>query len=88
MQSIYSFLDITKVADFWLRNADVSRIHGVSHVIYIYANLHHHRIYVTDFKKAYLSAPPPSKKPILNMVKDMVKFFYRNSGHFGFTSRY
>ena len=44
MQSIYSFLDITKVADFWLRNADVSRIHGVSHVIYIYANLHHHRI--------------------------------------------
>ena len=32
MQSISAFLDITKLADFWLKNADVSRRQGVSHV--------------------------------------------------------
>ena len=30
MQSIYVFIDITKVADFRLKNADVSRTQGVA----------------------------------------------------------
>ena len=33
MQYISVFLDITKFADFRLKNADVSRTLGVSHVI-------------------------------------------------------
>ena len=37
MQSISVFLDITKVADFRLKNADVSRTQGVCHVIYIFS---------------------------------------------------
>ena len=36
MKSTSVFLDITKVADFWWKNADVSRIDGVHHVIYIF----------------------------------------------------
>ena len=36
MQSISAFLDITKVADFWRKNA-VSRTQGVCHVIYIFS---------------------------------------------------
>ena len=35
MQSISVFLDITKVADFRSKNADLSRTQGVCHVIYI-----------------------------------------------------
>ena len=35
MQAIYVFLDITKVADFRRKNADVSRTQGVCYVIYI-----------------------------------------------------
>ena len=35
MQSIFVFLDITKFADFWWKNADVSRTQGVCQVIYI-----------------------------------------------------
>ena len=35
MQSISVFLDITKVADFRLKNADVSATQGVCHVINI-----------------------------------------------------
>ena len=34
MQSISIFLDITKVADFCWKNADVSRTQKVCHVIY------------------------------------------------------
>ena len=35
MKSISVFLDITKFADFRLKNADVSRTQGVRHVILI-----------------------------------------------------
>ena len=36
MQSVSVFLDISKSADFPWKNADVSRTHGVCHVIYIF----------------------------------------------------
>ena len=39
MQYIYVFLDITKIADFQWKNADVSRTQGVCHVIYIFFGL-------------------------------------------------
>ena len=34
MQSISAFLDIAKFADFWRKNADVSKIYGERHVIH------------------------------------------------------
>ena len=36
MQSIFVFLDIVKLPGFLLKNADVSRTCGVSHVIQIF----------------------------------------------------
>ena len=36
MQPISIFLDIEKVADLRLKNADVSRTEGLRHVIYIF----------------------------------------------------
>ena len=36
MQSIDIFLDITKIADFDWKNADVGRTPGVCHVLYIF----------------------------------------------------
>ena len=36
MQSISLLLDITKVSDFWCKNADVSTTQEVHHVIYIF----------------------------------------------------
>ena len=36
MQSLSVFLDIAKFADFWWKNADVSRTQGVHHVIHIF----------------------------------------------------
>ena len=36
MQSISVFLDITKVADFRWKNADICRMQGVCHVIDIF----------------------------------------------------
>ena len=36
MQSIHVFLGIDKFADFWRKIADVSRNHGVCHVIHIF----------------------------------------------------
>ena len=36
MQCISVFFDIRKVADFWSKNADVSRTQGVCHMIYIF----------------------------------------------------
>ena len=36
MQSIYVFLDIIKVGDFWWKNADVSRKEGVFQVANIF----------------------------------------------------
>ena len=36
MQSIPVFLDVTKVADLRWKNADVSRTHGMSDMIYIF----------------------------------------------------
>ena len=36
MQSISVFLAIAKFADFWRKNADVSRMQGVCHMIHIF----------------------------------------------------
>ena len=36
MQSISVFLDTTKVSDFWWKNADASRNHGLCHKIYLF----------------------------------------------------
>ena len=36
MQSISAFLDITKFADFQLKNADFNRTQGVCHVTHIF----------------------------------------------------
>ena len=36
MQCISAFLDITKFADFWGKNADVSRTQGMFHLIHIF----------------------------------------------------
>ena len=36
MQSIPVFPDITKIADCWSRNADVSRNQEVCHVIFVF----------------------------------------------------
>ena len=36
MKSLSVFLDITKVADSWSKIADISRTHGLYHVIYIF----------------------------------------------------
>ena len=36
MQYISVFLDVAKFADFWWKNAGVSRTHGVCHVIHIF----------------------------------------------------
>ena len=36
MQSLSLFSDTTKIANFWWTNADVSKTHGVCHVIYIF----------------------------------------------------
>ena len=62
MQSLSVFLDITKVHDFRWKNANVSRTHGVCHMIYIFLDLlyvrcncakfYHSRICATDFKEA------------------------------------
>ena len=35
MQSVYAFLDITKVADFRWKNADAERTQGVRHMIHV-----------------------------------------------------
>ena len=35
MHSISVFFDITKFTDFWWKNADVSRIKAVCHVVYL-----------------------------------------------------
>ena len=36
MKSISVFLDIAKYADFWWKNADVSRTQGVCHATHIF----------------------------------------------------
>ena len=36
MQSISVFLEMARFADFWIKNADVSRIQEVCHVIHIF----------------------------------------------------
>ena len=36
MQSISAFFDMIKVADFWSKNADVSRTQEVCHVNFIF----------------------------------------------------
>ena len=36
MESISAFLDIAKFADFWCKNADVSRTQGICYVIHIF----------------------------------------------------
>ena len=39
MQSITVYPDVTKVANFWRKNADVSRTQMMFHVIYIFSDL-------------------------------------------------
>ena len=86
MQSVSVFLDIAKIADFQLKNADVSRTHRMCHVIHIFRSslgkvyncvkFHHYRICVTDFREGAFLAPPihaswaATKKPILNRIKN------------------
>ena len=64
------FLDITKVADFQWKNADVSRTQGVCHVIYIFWFFFRQGITVSSFisvgsvwqilgRGAFLTTPPP-----------------------------
>ena len=36
MQPISAFLDVTKTADFWWKNSDVSRTEGLCHMIYVF----------------------------------------------------
>ena len=68
MQSISAFLDITKVAKYRLKNADVERTQGLCHVIYMLFGsflrkvcYYYCRICVTDFRDAWgLFASPPS----------------------------
>ena len=60
MQSLSVFLNITKIADFWVKNADVTRTQGVCHVIYTFfrsslgklykcAKFYYGRTCLTDF---------------------------------------
>ena len=76
MWSLSPLLDITKIADFRWKHADVSRTERVCHVIHIFfefslgkVNCHLCRICVTNFREG---ASPPSvssyKRPILNRV--------------------
>ena len=61
MQFLSVFPNKTKIDDFYLRNADVSRPQGLCHVIYIFLELlyarfkcaksNHCGICVTDFRK-------------------------------------
>ena len=39
IESISVFLDKEKVADFWLKNADIIRTQVMRHVIYIFLDL-------------------------------------------------
>ena len=36
MQPLPVFPDVTKIADFWWKNADDSRTQGVCHVIFVF----------------------------------------------------
>ena len=68
MQSISAFLDITKIAKYRSKNADVERTQGLCHVIYMLFGsslrkvcYYNYRICVTDFRDAWgLFASPPS----------------------------
>ena len=70
MQSISVFLDMTKVANFWWKNADASRSQDVCHMIYLFGSfLAGLGITmpsfitvgsVTDFKNAFSTLSPPS----------------------------
>ena len=75
-QALFVFLDIAKFADFWWKNADVSRTQGGYHVIYLFfassshkvncAKLHRFRIWVTDFREgegAHFCPPPIREQP-------------------------
>ena len=66
MQCITVFLDITKVADFRLNNADVCRTHGMSHLIYIFfgsslGNIQQNQ--VSSLKGGPFWHPPPTSNP-------------------------
>ena len=50
------FLDIKKI-DFWWKNADVSKYHGVCHAIYFFFWIFFRE---TDFREGSLSGSPPS----------------------------
>ena len=70
MQSVSVFLDMTNVADFRRKNADVSRTQEVCHVINIFldflwvryncAKFHHCRVCVTAFREGGGPFFPPT----------------------------
>ena len=86
MKSTSVFLDITKVADFLWKNADVTRIQGMSHVICMIldhksAKFRHCSICMTDFKEGDLLATPicehPRKGPSWTGLNKMLWDQYR-----------
>ena len=81
MRSISVFLDIIKVADFWWNNVDISRNHGVCHVIFKFFGTSlvrhncpkflHCAVCETDYGKGGCFVPHPwaaPKNSILNRV--------------------
>ena len=46
MQSIPVCTDILKIADFWWKNADVSRTQGICHVIYVFLGSSLSKVYL------------------------------------------
>ena len=87
-QSISEFSDIAKLADFWWKNADISRNERVCHVIhvnYYCAKFHHGRICVTNVREEGPFCPPPPSIPrvvpkssILNRVKILFPNIFGN----------
>ena len=75
MQSIPVFPDVTKIADFQWKNADVSRTQGVCHVTFVFfwsplgkyncAKFHQCRACVTDFREGgpFCTTPPSMSSP-------------------------
>ena len=61
--SLYLYLfNIVKFADFWLKNADVSRTHGVCHVIHITFGSSLGNVWLPSFV-SFLSLPHTREQP-------------------------
>ena len=89
MKYTSAFLDIKKFANFWRKNADVSRTQGVRHMIHRFfesslgkvncAKFHYCRICVTGFRvgtflPSRFHLSAAPKRPILNRVKKIEDF--------------